>query len=98
MKQSILIVLLVLSHYCLGQPTTLHALKTMKLVTADSYSFYMDETPVTYQDLYTYVNACGQKNAYWNYTSYNIPVQPVTGITWHYAVDYCNWRSRCENL
>jgi hypothetical protein len=98
MKQSLLICILLLSHICSGQPPTLHALKTMKLVAGNGSSFYMDETPVTYADLYTYVNAGGQKNAYWSYTSYNIPVQPVTGITWYYAVDYCNWRSHCENL
>jgi hypothetical protein len=81
MKQSLLICILLLSHICSGQPPTLHALKTMKLVAGNGSSFYMDETPVTYADLYTYVNAGGQKNAYWSYTSYNIPVQPVPGIT-----------------
>ncbi len=61
-------------------------------------SFYMDETPVTYEDFIIYVRAGGMKNAYWNYESYNIPVQPVTGINWFQAIDYCNWRSTCEGL
>lgn len=70
----------------------------MHRVQGSGVDFYMDETPVNYTDYYTYVRAGGAKNAYWSYTSYNIPDQPVTGISWHDAVTYCNWRSSCENL
>ncbi|MGV3632320.1 MAG: SUMF1/EgtB/PvdO family nonheme iron enzyme [Bacteroidota bacterium] len=59
---------------------------------------WMDETPVTYTDFEIYVRAGGMKNAYWYYESYHKPEQPVTGISWHHAVDYCNWRSACEGL
>jgi formylglycine-generating enzyme len=81
-------------------PATLHGIKTMKLVPGNAAisDFYMDETPVTYTDFIRYVRAGGLKNAYWLYESYNIAVQPVTGITWFHAADYCNWRSVCEGL
>ncbi|MCE3296053.1 MAG: hypothetical protein K0R65_1767 [Crocinitomicaceae bacterium] len=59
---------------------------------------WMDETPVTYTDFEIYVRAGGMKNAYWYYDSYHKPDQPVTGVSWHHAVDYCNWRSVCEGL
>lgn len=82
------------------QHSTLYGLKTMKLIQGDGnmHSFYMDETPVTYSDFIIYVRAGGTKNAYWLYDSYNIPEQPVTGINWFHAADYCNWRSIVENL
>lgn len=84
----------------LAQPKTLYGLKTSKLITDYNYdeSIYMDETPVTYEDFKKYVRAGGQKTAYWYYESYNIDEQPVTGISWHHAADYCNWRSKCEGL
>lgn len=83
-----------------AQPKTLYGLKTSKLIPDNSSvgSFYMDETPITYEDFKIYVRAGGQKTAYWEYESYNINEQPVTGISWHHAVDYCNWRSKCEGL
>lgn len=84
-----------------SQPASLYGIKKMKLVSSSHPSvknFYMDETPVTYEDFKIYVRAGGMKNAYWYYESYNIDVQPVTGIRWHHAVDYCNWRSVCEGL
>lgn len=85
----------------IAQPQTLYGLKTSKLISIDYSgfeSYYMDETPVTYADFKKYVNAGGEKTAYWFYESYNINEQPVTGISWHHAVDYCNWRSKCEGL
>ncbi|MDI6591404.1 MAG: SUMF1/EgtB/PvdO family nonheme iron enzyme [Patescibacteria group bacterium] len=61
-------------------------------------SFYMDETPVTYEDFKEYVEAGGEKSKYWEYETYNHPENPVTGINWYQAVDYCNWRSKIEEL
>lgn len=58
----------------------------------------MDETPITYEDFEIYVRAGGKKNAYWFYDSYHISEQPVTGISWFQAIEYCNWRSKCEGL
>jgi len=85
-----------------SQSSNYYGLKKMRLIeTFENQAvrnFYMDETPVTYADFKNYVRAGGQKNAYWYYESYNIDVQPVTGISWHEAVDYCNWRSKCEGL
>lgn len=60
--------------------------------------FYMDQTPVTYADFIKYVDDGGSKTRYWDYSSYNIPEQPVTGISWYHAINYCNWRSHKEGL
>lgn len=65
-------------------------------VTVDS--FYMDETPVTYEDFKKYVEAGGTKSKYWEYETYNQPENPVTGINWYHAVDYCNWRNAIEGI
>ncbi len=69
---------LFISVNAVAQPVTLYGLKTMKLIPGNGIisSFYMDETPVTYEDFILYVRAGGLKNAYWLYDSYNIPVQP----------------------
>lgn len=61
-------------------------------------AFYMDETPVNYEEFQTYVEAGGEPTAYWDYPSYHQPQQPVTGISWYQAIDYCNWRSKREGL
>ena len=61
-------------------------------------SFYMDETPITYEDFTKYVNDGGTKSKYWGYDSYNQPENPVSGINWYHAVDYCNWRSEKEGF
>lgn len=79
-------------------PSSFNGLKPMVRVKGVDGDFFMDETPVTYSDLKLYVDAGGQKNAYWAYDSYNIPAQPVSGISWHMAVDYCNWRSKVEGF
>jgi sulfatase modifying factor 1 len=60
--------------------------------------FYMDETPVTYADFQSYVNDGGAVTRYWDYSSYNIPEQPISGISWYHAVNYCNWRSIKEGF
>ncbi len=60
--------------------------------------FYMDATPVTYRAFKAYVQAGGRKSYYWKYDSYNKPEQPVTGLTWHEAVCFLNWRSGLEGL
>jgi sulfatase modifying factor 1 len=73
-------------------------IKLMVGIKAVGGNFFMDETPVTYSDLQRYVDAGGEKNAYWEYDSYNIPAQPVSGISWHMAADYCNWRSKVERF
>jgi sulfatase modifying factor 1 len=60
--------------------------------------FYIDATPVTYQDYKLYAELGKVHNAQWydeNYHQHNLP---VTGITWHQAADFCNWRSEIEGL
>ncbi len=62
------------------------------------HSFYMDETPVTYTDFKKYVADGGPVSRYWLYETYNRPDQPVTGLSWYHAVNFCNWRSALEGL
>ena len=64
----------------------------------DMNGFYMDETPVTYADFQEYINDGGNITRYWNYSSYNIPEQPISGISWYHAINYCNWRSIKQGL
>jgi len=59
---------------------------------------YMDETPVTYEDFEKYVSEGGSEARYWKYDSYHKPENPVSGVSWYHAVDYCNWRSEKEGL
>lgn len=61
-------------------------------------SFYMDETPITYADFTKYLNDGGTKSRYSEYDTYNKPENPISGINWYHAVDYCNWRSEKEGL
>ncbi len=61
-------------------------------------AFLMDETPITYADFQTYVDDGGNVSRYWKYSSYNMPEQPVTGVSWYQAVNFCNWRSQREGL
>lgn len=81
-------------------PATYTGLKEMVLVSAIQGNdiFYIDVTPITYQDFRKYVKAGGSIAAYWDETTYNKLKQPVTGINWYHAVDYCNWRSKMEGL
>jgi len=79
-------------------PKIINGIKRMVLVPGDAFYFYMDETPVTYEDFQKYVEAGGIKSRYWEYETYNQPENPVTGVDWYHAVDYCNWRSETEGF
>ncbi|MCP4137227.1 MAG: formylglycine-generating enzyme family protein [bacterium] len=61
-------------------------------------AFYMDETPVTYEEYTHFIRAGKEEPPYWKYPSYNIPDNPVTGITWLDAACFCSWRSSLEGL
>lgn len=61
-------------------------------------AFYMDETPVTYANFQDYLDDGGSETRYWKYSSYNIPDQPISGISWYHAINYCNWRSLKEGF
>ncbi len=60
--------------------------------------FYVDATPVTYQDYKLYAEHGKVHNAQWYDENYHKRNLPVTGITWHQAADFCNWRSEIEGL
>lgn len=81
-------------------PKTYQGLKKMALIAPvqDSPAFYVDVDPVTYQDFKAYVEAGGTIGAYWDEATYNIDDQPITGVNWYHAIDYCNWRSKQEGL
>lgn len=68
------------------------------ITTTNNTDFFMDVNPITYQEFKVYVEEGGEKNAYWKYSSYNIDNQPVTGLSWYHAIDYCNWRSIKKGL
>ncbi len=82
----------------LNLPKVIYGLKKMVLVPGGTFSFYMDETPVTYEDFQKYVTADGTKPKYWDYETYNQPENPVTGVDWYQAIDFCNWRSKIEGF
>ena len=77
-------------------PTAIYGVKKMVLV--PNGAFYVDETPVTYEDFQKYVEAGGTKSRYWEYETYNQPENPVTGVDWYQAIDFCDWRSKIEGL
>ncbi|OJJ16558.1 hypothetical protein BKI52_32095 [marine bacterium AO1-C] len=81
-------------------PKIYQGVKKMVLISSvsDSPAFYIDIDPVTYRDFKAYVEAGGTIAAYWDEATYNINDQPVTGINWYHAADYCNWRSKKEGL
>jgi len=79
-------------------PKVINSIKKMVLVSGGTFTFYMDETPVTYEDFQKYIEEGGTKSRYWEYETYNQPENPVTGVDWYQAVDYCNWRSEIEGL
>jgi formylglycine-generating enzyme len=60
--------------------------------------FYIDQTPITYKDYKLYAEHGKVHNAQWYDENYHQRNLPVTGITWHQAADFCNWRSELEGL
>ena len=82
----------------LNFPKSIQGTKKMILVPGSTFNFYIDETPVTYADFQKYVDAGGTKSKYWDYETYNQLENPITGIDWYHAVDFCNWRSETEGL
>jgi len=60
--------------------------------TVEIDAFWLDKTEVTNAQYQTCVTAdvCGQ-SAYTDNLDFNDAEQPVVGISWFDAVDYCNW-------
>ncbi len=55
--------------------------------------FYIAKYPLTNAQYAIYVNESGKKPDYWNDAKFNRPLQPVVGISWQDAIDYCEWLS-----
>ena len=58
-------------------------------------SFYMDVFEVTNAQYRKFVDATGYSPpAYWSYSEYNAPDQPVVGVSWDDAMAYCTWAGK----
>lgn len=58
-------------------------------------SFYMDVYEVTNAMYKKFIEAKGHKQPkFWSDPKCNAPDQPVVGVTWQDAVDYCNWAGK----
>ncbi|HEY7294316.1 MAG TPA: SUMF1/EgtB/PvdO family nonheme iron enzyme [Dehalococcoidia bacterium] len=55
--------------------------------------FALTRTPVTNRDYAAFVIACGRAPRFWHDERFNQPAQPVVGVRWQDAVDYCAWLS-----
>jgi formylglycine-generating enzyme len=54
--------------------------------------FYLAPHQVTNYDYRHYLAATGVlPPPFWNDSNFNDPQQPVVGVSWHQAQDYCNW-------
>jgi formylglycine-generating enzyme required for sulfatase activity len=92
-----------------NMPKSLSGLRKMRLLKGGSFvmgdgrtvrlsPFYMDEHPVTNRDFEVYVAEGGQPTSNWYDPNYRQRTQPVTGLSWYQAADYCNWRSLKEGF
>lgn len=61
--------------------------------------FWLAETPVTNRQYLAFVEATGcQEPAYIRYEGFSHPDQPVVGVSWFDAREYCVWLSDCSGL
>ncbi len=92
-----------------NMPKELSGLKKMKLLPGGRFAigdgrmvtlspFYIDCQPVTYKDFEVYVSEGGEPSANWYDPTYRQLNNPVTGVSWYHAADFCNWRSLKEGL
>ncbi|MDQ1326845.1 MAG: Formylglycine-rating enzyme family protein, partial [Candidatus Poribacteria bacterium] len=57
--------------------------------------FYIDVYEVTNAMYKKFIEATGHKQPkFWSDPKCNAPNQPVVGVTWQDAVDYCNWAGK----
>lgn len=58
-------------------------------------AFYIDVFEVTNAQYKKFLEATKHKPPkYWNDSRYNAPDQPVVGVTWQDAMDYCKWAGK----
>ncbi|MGB9596138.1 MAG: formylglycine-generating enzyme family protein [Candidatus Poribacteria bacterium] len=58
-------------------------------------AFYIDIYEVTNAQYKKFLDATKHKPPrYWNDSRYNVPDQPVVGVTWQDAMDYCKWAEK----
>ncbi|MBC8181285.1 SUMF1/EgtB/PvdO family nonheme iron enzyme [candidate division KSB1 bacterium] len=55
-------------------------------------SFYLAKIPVTNRLYQRFIQETGHKEpSFWNDKRFNEPNQPVVGVTWYNAKEYCEW-------
>ncbi|HLZ69487.1 MAG TPA: SUMF1/EgtB/PvdO family nonheme iron enzyme [Dehalococcoidia bacterium] len=55
--------------------------------------FALARTPVANHEYAAFVAACGRPPRFWRDPRFTDPAQPVVGVRWQDAVDYCAWLS-----
>ena len=62
-------------------------------------AFRLALLPATNRDYGAFLAATGHEEPrFWNDAKFNVPRQPVTGVSWHDAVAYCDWLSEGTGL
>ena len=58
--------------------------------------FTIDKSEVTHLEYKIYMDTTGYKTLprFWDHPDYNHPDQPVVGVTWKEAQQYCRWRNQ----
>lgn len=62
--------------------------------TIEVSTFFMDTYEVTFSQYQACVQAGGCKPAKPNYRGYSKPNQPMLGVNWYHAYDYCKWAGK----
>ncbi len=58
-------------------------------------AFYMDKYEVTNEQYQRFLEAVpGREPKFWDNPQFSKPKQPVVGITWQEAVEYCKWKGK----
>jgi len=60
-------------------------------MTVSVSTFFMDTHEVTFSDYQKCVQAKGCRPARPNYRGYSRPNQPMLGVNWYHAYEYCKW-------